>query len=405
MSKQIAIKAEGLSKAYPPDQEVLGNVSFEVYQGETLGIIGKNGAGKSTLLKILAGAVKPTSGRAELHGTIASILEIGMGFHPELNGLDNIYLAGGLLGFSKKEVAEKVEEIIDFSELRDHINKQVKNYSSGMFLRLAFSVFALLDTDILLLDEVLSVGDASFRNKSFNMMSEFKRKGKTIVLVSHNFKEIEDYCDRVIYLDKEVKLDTISAREAIMAYFRDYPIGHKVIDPEWDTRKEKRLTASISEGEDMFFDKVENDMFKLVSLKVTNDGQAKNTFLHEDEIKVHINYIKKDSHTKMMFAWNIFDMYDSLLFSDSELFRKGYEYEQRPAGQYETVMVIPGSLFNSGQYFLTLVVWDMESTQKHNWYGLVGFEIQQNEWMKGHPWSGIPTPLLPKWQWITEDVG
>lgn len=402
MDKEIAIKAEGLSKIYPPNQVVLDDISFEIYRGETVGIIGKNGAGKSTLLKILAGAVKPTAGRAEMHGTIASILEIGMGFHPELSGMDNIYLAGGLLGFSKKQVAEKVEEIIDFSELRDHMHKQVKVYSSGMFLRLAFSVFALLDTDILLLDEVLSVGDASFRNKSFNMMSDFKRKGKTILLVSHNFKEIEDYCDRVIYLDKEIKLDTPSAREAIMAYFKDYPIGHKVIDPEWDTRKEKRLSGSLDQGEDLFFDKVENEMFKLVSLKITNNGATKSTFLHEDEIRVQINYIKKDENTKLMLAWNIFDMYDSLLFSDSEYFRKDYQYEHKSAGAHEATMVIPGGLINSGQYFLTLVVWDMESTQKHNWYGLIGFEVQQNEWMRGTPWSGIPTPLLPKWKWITK---
>ena len=208
MKKDILIQVENISKIYGGTSVVLKNVSFDVLKGETVGIRGRNGAGKSTLIKILAGALKPSGGRAELFGSVASILDIGAGFHPELSGMDNIYLSGNLLGFSKKQVAEKVNEIISFSELEEYIHQPVKIYSSGMFLRLAFSVFALLDTDILLLDEVLSVGDAAFRYKSFNMMNNFKRQGKTILLVSHNFHEIEAYCDRVLYLDKE-RIDTM----------------------------------------------------------------------------------------------------------------------------------------------------------------------------------------------------
>ena len=198
-SNDIVIKVEGLSKVYQKknkdnsqeDFYALKDVSFEIKKGETVGIIGKNGSGKSTLLKILSGVVKPSSGRVQINGNIASILDVGTGFHPELTGRENVYLRGELLGMPHKEIDAIFNDIVEFSEIEDFIETPVKNYSSGMFLRLAFSIIIHLKSDIILLDEVMSVGDAAFKSKTtdyFNRISA--TKNKTILLISHSFQEI-----------------------------------------------------------------------------------------------------------------------------------------------------------------------------------------------------------------------
>jgi len=401
MKNDISIKVENISKVYAGNSVVLKDVSFTILKGETVGIIGRNGAGKSTLLKILAGALKPSSGSAELTGSVASILDIGAGFHPDLSGLDNIYLSGSLLGFTKKQVAEKVDEIIAFSELKEYIHQPVKIYSSGMFLRLAFSVFALLDTDILLLDEVLSVGDAAFKRKSFNMMNEFKRQGKTILLVSHNFQEIEAYCNRVIYLDKEIKHDSYHPRESIMHYLHDYPADPKIIDPTWKSRNEKNIGSSINVGQDDFFDGIQDELFQLTGINLTSEGEAKKIFYHDEEIRVHLNYRKKTNEGALVLALKIFDMNDMLLFCDSECFRKDFNYKSQPAGEYELVMIIPGSMLNTGQYYVTLMAGEgTKKVMNGTWHNIIGFEVKQNDWMKKEPWSGIPAPFMPKFEWV-----
>ena len=182
----------------------LKNISFEVSAGETVGIIGKNGAGKSTILGLLAGVLKPSSGQVTVAGRIAPLLELGAGFHPELSGRENILLNGILLGMLKREVEEKIDSIIEFSELGKFIDQPIRTYSSGMLARLGFSVAVHCEPDILLLDEVLSVGDQGFQKKCIEKMMGFKRNGKTIVFVSHNSDEILKVCDRVIWIDKGI---------------------------------------------------------------------------------------------------------------------------------------------------------------------------------------------------------
>jgi ABC-type polysaccharide/polyol phosphate transport system ATPase subunit len=199
MSENVAIKVVGLGKRFERSSVdestglddatgfwALRNVSFEIKKGESVGIIGPNGSGKSTLLKILAGVTRPTEGRVEINGRVASILEIGSGFHPELTGRENIYLNGSILGFSKKEITPHVDSIIEFSGINDFIDEPVKNYSSGMYVRLAFSIMAHLPFDIYLLDEVLSVGDEEFQNKCWENVKKWKNMSKTIILVHHN---------------------------------------------------------------------------------------------------------------------------------------------------------------------------------------------------------------------------
>ncbi len=180
----------------------LNEVSFEVNQGEVVGIIGRNGSGKSTLLKILSRIVEPTSGRAILRGGVASLLEVGTGFHPELSGRENVYLNGAMLGMSRWEIRRKFDEIAEFSGVEKFLDTPVKFYSSGMYVRLAFAVAAHLDPDILIVDEVLAVGDAEFQKKSLGKMSEVASEGRTVLFVSHSMHSVQQLCSRVVYLDR-----------------------------------------------------------------------------------------------------------------------------------------------------------------------------------------------------------
>jgi len=185
------------------DDEVwaLDGVSFEVGRGEVVGVVGRNGAGKTTLLKLLSRITEPTRGRAEIHGRVASLLEVGTGFHPELTGRENIFLNGAILGMRRAEIDARFDEIVAFAEVERFIDTQVKHYSSGMYLRLAFAVAAHLEPEILLVDEVLAVGDASFQRKCLGKMSDVAHSGRTVLFVSHNMEAVQRLCPRTVWLD------------------------------------------------------------------------------------------------------------------------------------------------------------------------------------------------------------
>jgi ABC-2 type transport system ATP-binding protein/lipopolysaccharide transport system ATP-binding protein len=183
------------------DFHALEDISFQVQRGEAFALMGPNGSGKSTLLQIIAGILKPTTGRVETSGRVAPLIELGVGFHPELTGEENIYLNASLYGFSNKEIRNRFDEIVEFSELRPFIDVPVKNYSSGMFVRLGFSVAVHLDPEILLADEILSVGDAQFQEKSLGRILELRRNGMTLLLVSHSMEMVRNFCDRFIRLE------------------------------------------------------------------------------------------------------------------------------------------------------------------------------------------------------------
>ena len=198
--------------------EALSDVSFEVKEGEFFGIIGKNGSGKSTLLKILAGIYVADKGSVKIEGRISPFLELGIGFNPELSGRDNIYLNGTVLGLTKKQIDEKFDSIVAFSELERFIDQKLKNYSSGMSVRLAFSVAIHANRDILLMDEVLAVGDANFQQKCINELMKYKKEGKTVVLVTHDVGVVEKYCDRAMLL-REGKISKIGdIKEVVEEY-------------------------------------------------------------------------------------------------------------------------------------------------------------------------------------------
>lgn len=200
--------------------EALKDISFKVYKGETLGIIGRNGAGKSTILGLIASVLKPSKGRVIVKGRISPLLELGGGFHPELTGRENIMLNGVLLGLTRAEVSKKMDEIIGFSELGDFINQPIRTYSSGMFARLGFSVVAHLEPEILLIDEVLAVGDMEFQKKCLDKMLAFKKNGVTMVFVSHSMVAVEGICDRAMWIDDHIVKVMGTPKDVIAAYSR-----------------------------------------------------------------------------------------------------------------------------------------------------------------------------------------
>jgi lipopolysaccharide transport system ATP-binding protein len=270
----LAIRAEGIGKAYRIDRAsperyrtvrdsiistarrslrrsfaspretiwALRDVSFEVRQGETLGIIGRNGAGKSTLLKILSRITHPTTGRADLHGRLASLLEVGTGFHPELTGRENIYLNGAILGMRKPEIRRRFDEIVDFAETAQFLETPVKRYSSGMYMRLAFAVAAHLDSEILVVDEVLAVGDAEFQRKCLAKMDSLSRGGRCVVFVSHNLPAVENLCKTAILLERGAVSAAGSASEVVDTYLaRTDAVGPTPIGQRHDRQGDGRV--------------------------------------------------------------------------------------------------------------------------------------------------------------------
>ena len=209
----------GLSKkANYKEHYALKNVDMEVKTGESVGIIGVNGSGKSTILKIITGVLNATSGDIEINGRISALLELGAGFNMEYTGLENVYLNGTMMGFTEKEIDERLQDILDFADIGDFIHQPVKTYSSGMFVRLAFAVAINIDPEILIVDEALSVGDVFFQSKCYHKFEEFKKMGKTILFVSHDLTSIAKYCDRVILLNKGVKLAEGNPKDMVNMY-------------------------------------------------------------------------------------------------------------------------------------------------------------------------------------------
>lgn len=241
MDNNIAIKVDHVSKMYklydkPSDRlkESLGltrkkkyhehwalnDVSFEVKKGETVGIIGTNGSGKSTILKIITGVLNPTAGEVVIDGRISALLELGAGFNMEYTGIENVYLNGMMIGFSREEIDQRLDDILKFADIGDFVNQPCKTYSSGMFVRLAFAVAINIDPEILIVDEALSVGDVFFQAKCYKKFEEFKEQGKTIIFVSHDLSSISKYCDRVVLLNKGDKMSEGAPKEMINLYKR-----------------------------------------------------------------------------------------------------------------------------------------------------------------------------------------
>lgn len=306
------------------------NVSFEVRKGEIVGIIGLNGAGKSTLLKILSKITDPTGGRVEIRGRISSLLEVGTGFHPELTGRENVYLNGTILGMTKKELDRKFDEIVDFSGIEKFIDTPVKRYSSGMKVRLAFAVAAHLEPEILLIDEVLAVGDAQFQEKCLNKMEDVSKHGRTVLFVSHNMQAVTRLCPRTILLN----------HGTVMA---DGP-SHKIISLYMDSEKgtkSERLWPELSEapGDDI-------SRLRAVRLK-TDDGVITDTVDIRKPVGIEMEYELIEAGHVLMAYYHVFNEEGIEIFTsiDSD---PAWRKKPRPAGRYASTVWIPGNFFSEG---------------------------------------------------------
>ncbi|MEG6567635.1 ABC transporter ATP-binding protein [Thermoanaerobacterium saccharolyticum] len=278
LKDRIILKNKNLTEEFVP----LKNVSLKVEKGESVGIIGENGSGKSTLLKLISKIIYPDKGEIITRGKVSSLIELGAGFHPDFTGRENIYVNASIFGFTKREIDKKIDDIISFSELEEFIDTPVRTYSSGMYMRLAFSVAINIDPDILLIDEILAVGDEHFQRKCFNKLSEFKKRGVTIVIVSHDFGSIEKLCDKAVWIDKGIVKEEGTPRDVIRSYL-DF-------SAEKDNRKDTNISVKVETNV------AEDNIIGTGEVRITKvnlidaDGREKNIFRTGEEAILKISY-------------------------------------------------------------------------------------------------------------------
>lgn len=312
----------------------LNDVSFQIKPGERIGIVGRNGAGKSTLLKVLSRITEPTAGRIEIQGRVASLLEVGTGFHPELTGRENIYLNGAILGMGRAEIDRKFDAIVEFAEVERFLDTPVKRYSSGMYVRLAFSVAAHLDSDVLIVDEVLAVGDAGFQKKCMGRMEEVAGEGRTVIFVSHNMGAISELCTRAILLDKGRKLEdgdvshVISKYAALSANLVQYSVDDGTLEKRACTITKVRIVDSKG-----------------------NDAPG---FDIADSVAIEIDYVLKERLNGLQLAMTLSrNMVDVLHTFDTDTL--GPTEWQLP-GTYRLRHEIPGMFLKGGSYSVSLTL-------------------------------------------------
>jgi ABC-2 type transport system ATP-binding protein len=311
-NKNYSLKEKFLAKVLKRDKvqiqiiDVLKDASFTIEKGETVGIIGENGTGKSTSLKLISNILKPNAGEIVVNGKISSLLEIGVGFQPDLSGRENVYMYGSILGLSKSEIDDRYDRIVDFAELRNFMDTPVKNYSSGMYMRLAFSVAVSVDPDILLVDEVLAVGDANFQKKCLDKIQSFKEEGKTIVFVSHDMGIVKKICDRVIFIKKGGFVIEDTTDRMIGLYMKLLYSASDEKDKIAKEIEEKGIDKVLEKSQNVNLDMHEAKEFSTTgnregnrNLEISktyfsdNAGMARNTFNSGEDIKVNLE-IKKN---------------------------------------------------------------------------------------------------------------
>ena len=315
----------------------LRDVNFEVKRGQALGIIGRNGAGKSTLLKVLSRVTDPTEGYGELRGRVGSLLEVGTGFHPELTGRENIFLNGAILGMHKKEIEARFDEIVAFSEVEKFIDTPVKRYSSGMYLRLAFAVAAHLEPEILVVDEVLAVGDADFQRKCLGKMGDVADSGRTVLFVSHNMSAIQRLTQDSIVLDKGNVLLRAPSAEAV-DFYRNRGLS-KLGERFWEEDEVPVFSAP----------------FRPLAIRILDKaGQVSDSVRSVEPIRIEIDYELTEDVTGLRVGYYLFTtrgepVFTSFDIDSEELFK---EYTARPKGIYTSRCTIPPDTLNEGRFLL-----------------------------------------------------
>lgn len=317
----------------------LKDVSFDIKQGDAVGIIGRNGAGKSTLLKILSRITKPTEGYVKIHGRVGSLLEVGTGFHPELTGRENVYLNGAIIGMRKKEINCKFNEIVDFAEVEKFIDTPVKLYSSGMYVRLAFAVAAHMEPEILLVDEVLAVGDAAFQRKCLGKMGDVAKEGRTVLFVSHNMTAVQSLCTEAICLER----GRVAKRGVVSSVINSY-----------------LQTTASSRAEQVWPDletAAGNDRVRLHSVRVLPQGEISSDQLTiVDPFAIEIQYWNLKSDARLNLSLSVYNQEGVCVFVSTTEFEPKWHGRRFPRGLFRSVCQIPGDLLNDGMHRVTLLV-------------------------------------------------
>jgi lipopolysaccharide transport system ATP-binding protein len=374
----VPVDAQLDSQRIGADFWALRDISFEVRRGEVLGIIGRNGAGKSTLLKLLSRITLPTEGRIGMKGKVSSLLEVGTGFHPELTGRDNIYLNGAILGMRRSEVTAKLADIIAFSGIQHHIDTPVKRYSSGMRVRLGFAVAAHLEPEILIVDEVLSVGDAEFQRKSMGKMKASAASGRTVLFVSHNMTAMRSLCDRVIWLENGRLRMNGTTQEVVSAYLNHYSEDRNEVlwkDP------------TTAPG---------NALARLHYVRV-KPASGRELFTWEEAVEVEMgfeNLTAEADHLNVNVQ--VLNSDEQVLFTTN--FRENMPNTMLSLGTHHLRFTIPGNLLNSGTFYLN-VRSSYKAKQQFSADGAVNFTITEPQrngtWMGKRPgFFRMPLPWL-----------
>lgn len=368
----------------------LRDVSFEMRQGESLALIGRNGAGKSTLLKILARIAVPTEGRALVRGRVASLLEVGTGFHPELTGRENIFLNGAILGMSRAEIRRKFDDIVAFSGVGPFIDTPVKRYSSGMHVRLGFAVAAHLEPDILVVDEVLAVGDAAFQKKCLGTMDAAARQGRTILFVSHNLHAVRSLCRRALLLENGRVLQDGPVQEVVDAYLR------RVDDVPGDTA-EVQWPAEQAPGD---------EATRLLAVRVRNAQGAVSYHQYLDEpVTLEMEFSVQRAGLCVNASFHVYNHQDVCLFATADFHRPDWEDRPLAPGRYRASCRIPAHFLNEGLHRVSAIVVQERKYFPARRDKVVAFVVHdRGELRQGYTgvWIGAVRPVLP---WVVEPMG
>jgi len=366
----------------------LKDISFEVRRGEVVGIIGRNGAGKTTLLKILSRITEPTEGYAEIHGRVGSLLEVGTGFHPELTGRENIYLNGAILGMKKTEIEHKFDEIVAFAGVEKFIDTPVKHYSSGMYVRLAFAVAAHLEPEILLVDEVLAVGDASFQKKCLNKMQDVGQEGRTVLFVSHNMPAITRLCQRTILLDEGKVLRDGPSHQVVSVYLGS-GLGTTAAR-EWPD-------LSKAPG---------NDIVRLRAVRVrTEDGRVIEAVDIRKPVRIEIEFDVLKSGFVLVPNFFCHNEEGVIVFGASD-HDSEWRRRPRPTGRFISTAWIPGNLLSEGSFIISPAVSTMDPVIVHFYErDAVAFQVidgLHGDSARGDYAGHIPGVVRPLLRWTTQ---
>ncbi len=339
------LDAFGISKKNYTENYALKGFDLDIHKGETIGIIGTNGSGKSTLLKIITGVLNPTEGSVNVNGRISALLELGAGFNQEYNGIENIYLNGTMMGFSKKEIDERLDSILQFADIGDYVYQPVKTYSSGMFVRLAFAVAINIDPEILIVDEALSVGDVFFQSKCYHKFEEFKAQGKTILFVSHDLSSIAKYCDRVVVLNKGEKLSEGGPKEMIDLY-------KQVLVGQFAHEKDDKINSVAKDTNADALEYGSNDA-RITEIYITDsNGLRTNAILKGSKFSVHMKVKFINDVKQPIFAFSIKNVKGTEICGTNTMYEKAF-LEDVSAGNELLISFTQNMDLQGGEYLLS----------------------------------------------------